>query len=68
MDSHHSRSARNRSIDPFFAMGVGVMAAVVRINREEKEKGRSTAETIESLRRRVGMIRERVGGGGRGGA
>ncbi|KAF2767531.1 hypothetical protein EJ03DRAFT_353018 [Teratosphaeria nubilosa] len=46
----------SRSIDPFFAMSVGVMAAVVRINREEKEKGRSTAETIGSLRRRVGMV------------
>jgi hypothetical protein len=32
----------------------------VRINREEKEKGRTTDETVASLKRRVGMV---FGGG-----
>ncbi|CAD0093762.1 unnamed protein product [Aureobasidium vineae] len=29
-------------------------AAVVRINRDEKEKGKTTQDTIESLKRRIG--------------
>ena len=45
-----------RVIDPIFAVSVGLTAAVVRINREEKEKGRTTQETIESVRRRVGRL------------
>jgi hypothetical protein len=34
--------------DPIFAVFIGVSAAVMRINREEKEAGRSTKETINS--------------------
>jgi hypothetical protein len=37
--------------DPIFAVLMGVSAAAVRINREEKEKGKSTSETIEAARR-----------------
>lgn len=46
----------NRAIDPIFAVSVGVSAAAVRINREEKEKGRTTEETIDALKRRTAML------------
>jgi len=50
-----------RAIDPIFATSIGVAAAVVRINREEKEKGRSTEQSIETLKRRVNMVMEKSG-------
>ncbi|KAK2607464.1 hypothetical protein N8I77_006133 [Diaporthe amygdali] len=34
--------------DPVFALFIGLSAAAMRINREEKEKGRSTSETINA--------------------
>ncbi|KAF2118656.1 hypothetical protein BDV96DRAFT_642840 [Lophiotrema nucula] len=43
----------SRSLDPVFAIAIGVGAALTRINREEKEKGRSTPETLEALKRRM---------------
>ncbi|EME85619.1 uncharacterized protein MYCFIDRAFT_52915 [Pseudocercospora fijiensis CIRAD86] len=46
----------SRAIDPIFAVTVGITAAAVRINREEKEKGRSTEETIDALKRRTAMV------------
>ena len=46
----------SRGLDPILAMSVGIAAAAVRINREEKEKGRSTQETIDSLGRRTSML------------
>lgn len=46
----------NRAIDPIFAVSVGVTAAAVRINREEKEKGRTTEDTIDALKRRTAML------------
>ncbi|KAL2116704.1 hypothetical protein VTJ04DRAFT_8872 [Mycothermus thermophilus] len=46
----------NRVADPIFAVFIGVSAAALRINREEKEKGRTTQETIEALRRRLGSL------------
>lgn len=48
-----------RAIDPFFAMGIGIAAAGVRINREEKEKGKSTQQSWESLQRRWAIAMER---------
>ncbi|KAF2855067.1 hypothetical protein T440DRAFT_202634 [Plenodomus tracheiphilus IPT5] len=42
----------SRSLDPIFAISIGLAAAYTRINREEKEKGRSTQESIEVVRRR----------------
>lgn len=42
----------NRAVDPFFAASIGIAAAAVRINREEKEKGHSTEETVGLARRR----------------
>lgn len=45
----------SRGIDPFFALGVGMAAAAVRINREEKEKGKTTQQTVDSFQRRLGM-------------
>jgi hypothetical protein len=34
--------------DPVFAIFIGLSAAATRINREEKELGRSTKETIDA--------------------
>ena len=39
--------------DPIFAMSVGIAAAVVRVNREEKEKGHSTQQILDTLKRRA---------------
>lgn len=44
-----------KRIDPIFAITIGLAAAGTRINREEKEKGRSTQESVEVFRRRVGI-------------
>ncbi|ROW17277.1 hypothetical protein VPNG_01065 [Cytospora leucostoma] len=43
--------------DPIFAVFIGVSAAAMRINREEKEKGRVTSETINAGLRRIGLSR-----------
>ena len=40
-------------LDPIFALLVGVSAAVVRIRREEREKGFTAQETIERFKRRA---------------
>ncbi|KAF2711210.1 hypothetical protein K504DRAFT_375620, partial [Pleomassaria siparia CBS 279.74] len=47
-----------RTLDPLFALTIGLAAATTRINREEKEKGRSTAQTVDVLKRRVGIAWE----------
>ena len=44
----------DRNLDPVFALFIGGSAAIVRINRDEKEKGKTTQDTIESLKRRIG--------------
>lgn len=41
----------SRVADPIFAVFIGVSAAAMRINREEKEKGRTTQETMAAARR-----------------
>ncbi|GAB1738064.1 hypothetical protein NU219Hw_g2571t1 [Hortaea werneckii] len=51
----------SKAIDPIFATSVGVAAAVVRINREEKEKGRTTEQSVETFRKRVNMFMEKSG-------
>jgi hypothetical protein len=38
----------SRVADPIFALFIGLSAAATRINREEKAKGRSTDETIQT--------------------
>ena len=38
----------SRTFDPFFALFIGLSAAATRINREEKELGRSTGETVDA--------------------
>ncbi|PSK45265.1 hypothetical protein B9Z65_2405 [Elsinoe australis] len=43
----------SRNLDPLFAIFIGLSAAATRINREEKEKGRSRQDTMEVLQRRV---------------
>ncbi|KAK4162256.1 hypothetical protein QBC43DRAFT_291133 [Cladorrhinum sp. PSN259] len=47
----------SRVADPIFAVFIGAAAAATRINREEKEKGRTTQETLDTLRRRFGLAR-----------
>lgn len=37
--------------DPIFALVIGLGAAATRINREEKEKGKTTQETIAAAKR-----------------
>ncbi|KAF2207010.1 hypothetical protein CERZMDRAFT_102858 [Cercospora zeae-maydis SCOH1-5] len=46
----------SKAIDPIFAVSVGITAAVVRINREEKEKGRTTQQTLDALKRRTQLV------------
>ncbi|KAI0013324.1 hypothetical protein F4779DRAFT_613859 [Xylariaceae sp. FL0662B] len=46
----------SRVADPIFAVTVGLMAAATRINREEKEKGRTTEQTIGAAKRRLALI------------
>ncbi|KAF1938171.1 hypothetical protein EJ02DRAFT_425923 [Clathrospora elynae] len=42
----------SKRIDPIFAVSIGLAAAFTRINREEKEKGRTTGESVDVLKRR----------------
>ncbi|MBE7182488.1 MAG: non-classical export protein 1 [Terriglobus roseus] len=51
-----------RSLDPVFAVSVGLAAALVRVSREEKEKGRSAQETLSALGRRAVIAREEMAG------
>ncbi|KAI1210369.1 uncharacterized protein F4807DRAFT_459744 [Annulohypoxylon truncatum] len=46
----------SRVADPIFAMVIGLGAAATRINREGKEKGRTTQQTIAAGKRRVSNI------------
>lgn len=41
----------SRVADPIFAVVIGLGAAATRINREEKEKGRTSEETIQAAKR-----------------
>lgn len=41
----------SRAADPFFALAIGLSAAAMRISREEKEKGKTTQQTLDSVRR-----------------
>ncbi|KUJ08470.1 uncharacterized protein LY89DRAFT_741834 [Mollisia scopiformis] len=41
--------------DPVFAVFIGLSAAATRINREEKELGHSTQQTIDAGLRRIGL-------------
>jgi hypothetical protein len=38
----------SRVADPVFGVLIGLAAAATRINREEKEKGRTTDQTIQA--------------------
>lgn len=46
----------SRVADPIFAVVIGLGAAATRINREEKEKGKTMQETLQSLKRRLGNL------------
>lgn len=50
--------------DPLFALFIGLGAAATRINREEKEQGRSTKETVDAGLRRIGFPRKEEGAKG----
>lgn len=41
----------SRVMDPIFAVAIGIGAAVTRINREEKEKGKTTNQIVETALR-----------------
>lgn len=45
----------SKAADPFFALAIGIAAAATRINREEKEKGKTTQQTVQSLQRYSGQ-------------
>ncbi|KAI2641967.1 hypothetical protein GGS21DRAFT_486822 [Xylaria nigripes] len=45
----------SRVADPIFALVIGLGAAALRINREEKEKGKTTQQTIQSAKSRLGL-------------
>ncbi|KAK0705266.1 hypothetical protein B0H67DRAFT_649614 [Lasiosphaeris hirsuta] len=47
----------SRVADPIFAVFIGLSAAALRIKREEGEKGRTTQQTFDALRRRIGLAR-----------
>ncbi|TVY23873.1 hypothetical protein LHYA1_G006160 [Lachnellula hyalina] len=47
----------SRTLDPIFAIVIGLGAAATRINREEKESGRTTKETVDNGLRRIGFPR-----------
>jgi hypothetical protein len=57
----HMFANSNRRLDPIFAITIGLAAAFTRINREEKEKGRSTQESLDVLRRRWRLAWENGG-------
>ena len=46
----------SRSLDPIFAIGIGLAAAGVRIRREERDKGHSMNETVEAGKRRLSVV------------
>ncbi|KAL7941690.1 hypothetical protein V8C42DRAFT_348554 [Trichoderma barbatum] len=48
----------SRVADPIFAVVIGLSAAATRINREEKDKGKTTNETIQAGLRRVGLSKK----------
>ncbi|KAI0601810.1 hypothetical protein F4775DRAFT_589123 [Biscogniauxia sp. FL1348] len=43
----------SRRADPLFAIAMGLAAAAMRINRDEKQEGKTTQETIQAAKRRV---------------
>lgn len=43
----------SRVADPIFAVCMGLGATALRISREEKEKGKTTADTVQSLKKYV---------------
>ncbi|KAK0389764.1 hypothetical protein NLU13_3337 [Sarocladium strictum] len=46
--------------DPIFAVVIGLGAAASRINREQKEKGKTTEETIQDGLRRLGFAQNKA--------
>ncbi|KAI1632628.1 hypothetical protein F4809DRAFT_645250 [Biscogniauxia mediterranea] len=43
----------SRRADPIFAIAMGLAAAAMRINRDEKREGKTTQQTIQAAKRRV---------------
>ncbi|KAL2350432.1 hypothetical protein BJ546DRAFT_1068065 [Cryomyces antarcticus] len=46
----------SRNLDPVFALFIGLSAAAARINREEQAKGMTMQQTIDTGRRRLGLV------------
>lgn len=56
----------NRTLDPIFAMSIGIAAAAVRIKREEKEKGRDVGQSFEAFKSRWALVIDGDWGEGKG--
>lgn len=41
----------SRVADPIFGIFIGISAAALRINREEKAAGKTTQQTLDAIRR-----------------
>lgn len=50
----------SRVADPIFAVFIGLSAAATRVNREGKEKGRTTSQTVNSGLRYVHKLMAHV--------
>jgi hypothetical protein len=50
-----------RNLDPLFAVSIGVTAATLRIRKDEKQKGRTTKETLEALKTRPKLALKQAG-------
>ncbi|KAL1306543.1 hypothetical protein AAFC00_005233 [Neodothiora populina] len=51
----------SRNLDPVFAIFIGISATAVRVNRDEKDKGKTPAVMLEDIKRRVGKAFASVG-------
>lgn len=48
-------SPHRRTLDPIFAVSIGLAAAATRIHREEKDKGRTAGQTVDVFKRRAAL-------------
>jgi len=51
----------SKRLDPVFAIFVGTTSAWFKVRKDEQAKGRSVQETVDTLKRRVGMAGKLVG-------
>lgn len=48
----------SRAADPIFAVFIGFSAAALRINREEKTKGKTGSQIVDDGLRRIGLSKK----------